>query len=316
MACGPGERPAPRALVDGLTLPSPATVPAAQPALRPRRRLVVALALGALRGRIRPAAPPTRCTLGPRAPDLDGASRAETRASAAARSSTCRSAGDGRGRAGASSASAGSPATSWRPPSAPPATGSSRSAIPIRTAATRRERAGARGHADLDGLARRARGRGRLRRDAEPPAPRRGRGAGRAPARRCSARSRWRRRSPTPRPWSRGGRSAGDALRHGLRPAPPPGASRAPRRGRGRTDRHRDGGAHRLRLLARARLVGRPASANWRIDAAQAGGGALMDLAPHGLDLVDFLLGEPIVDHRGPDCRAACRTTPSTTARC
>lgn len=33
---------------------------------------------------------------------------------------------------------------------------------------------------------------------------------------------------------------------------------------------------------------------NWRIDAAQAGGGALIDLAPHGLDLVDFLLGEPI----------------------
>ncbi|SEH43171.1 Predicted dehydrogenase [Methylobacterium sp. 275MFSha3.1] len=35
---------------------------------------------------------------------------------------------------------------------------------------------------------------------------------------------------------------------------------------------------------------------NWRIDAAQAGGGALMDLAPHGLDLVDYLLGEPIAD--------------------
>jgi predicted dehydrogenase len=33
---------------------------------------------------------------------------------------------------------------------------------------------------------------------------------------------------------------------------------------------------------------------NWRIDVVQAGGGALMDLAPHGLDLVDFLLGEPI----------------------
>ncbi|WP_267357057.1 MULTISPECIES: Gfo/Idh/MocA family oxidoreductase [unclassified Methylobacterium] len=33
---------------------------------------------------------------------------------------------------------------------------------------------------------------------------------------------------------------------------------------------------------------------NWRIDAAQAGGGALMDLAPHGIDLVDFLTGEPI----------------------
>ena len=35
---------------------------------------------------------------------------------------------------------------------------------------------------------------------------------------------------------------------------------------------------------------------NWRIDAAQAGGGALIDLAPHGLDLCDFLLGEPLVD--------------------
>ena len=33
---------------------------------------------------------------------------------------------------------------------------------------------------------------------------------------------------------------------------------------------------------------------NWRVDAAKAGGGALMDLAPHGLDLVDFLLGEPL----------------------
>ncbi len=34
---------------------------------------------------------------------------------------------------------------------------------------------------------------------------------------------------------------------------------------------------------------------NWRVDPGRAGGGALMDLAPHGLDLVDFLLGEPIV---------------------
>ncbi len=33
---------------------------------------------------------------------------------------------------------------------------------------------------------------------------------------------------------------------------------------------------------------------NWRIDAAKAGGGALIDLAPHGLDLVEFLLGEPL----------------------
>ena len=33
---------------------------------------------------------------------------------------------------------------------------------------------------------------------------------------------------------------------------------------------------------------------NWRADAARAGGGALIDLAPHGLDLVDYLLGEPV----------------------
>jgi len=35
---------------------------------------------------------------------------------------------------------------------------------------------------------------------------------------------------------------------------------------------------------------------NWRIDPAKAGGGALIDLAPHGLDLVDFLLDESIQD--------------------
>ena len=33
---------------------------------------------------------------------------------------------------------------------------------------------------------------------------------------------------------------------------------------------------------------------NWRIDPARAGGGALMDLAPHGLDLAATLLGEPL----------------------
>ena len=33
---------------------------------------------------------------------------------------------------------------------------------------------------------------------------------------------------------------------------------------------------------------------NWRIDPARAGGGALFDLAPHGLDLAAMLLGEPI----------------------
>ena len=41
---------------------------------------------------------------------------------------------------------------------------------------------------------------------------------------------------------------------------------------------------------------GTEARENWRIDPAKAGGGALIDLAPHGLDLVGFLLGEPIVD--------------------
>ena len=35
---------------------------------------------------------------------------------------------------------------------------------------------------------------------------------------------------------------------------------------------------------------------NWRIDPAQAGGGALIDLAPHGIDLVAFLLDDAIVD--------------------
>ena len=34
---------------------------------------------------------------------------------------------------------------------------------------------------------------------------------------------------------------------------------------------------------------------NWRTDRARAGGGAAIDLAPHGLDLVDALLGEPVV---------------------
>lgn len=33
---------------------------------------------------------------------------------------------------------------------------------------------------------------------------------------------------------------------------------------------------------------------NWRVDGAKAGGGAVMDLAPHGLDLIDFLLDEPV----------------------
>jgi len=35
---------------------------------------------------------------------------------------------------------------------------------------------------------------------------------------------------------------------------------------------------------------------NWRIDPARAGGGALMDLAPHGLDLSSYLLNEDLVE--------------------
>ncbi len=35
---------------------------------------------------------------------------------------------------------------------------------------------------------------------------------------------------------------------------------------------------------------------NWRIDPARAGGGALMDLAPHGLDLASVLLGERLAE--------------------
>ncbi len=37
---------------------------------------------------------------------------------------------------------------------------------------------------------------------------------------------------------------------------------------------------------------------NWRIDPARAGGGAFIDLAPHGLDLAQGLLGEPLVETR------------------
>jgi len=39
---------------------------------------------------------------------------------------------------------------------------------------------------------------------------------------------------------------------------------------------------------------GRPHD-NWRIDPARAGGGAAIDLAPHGLDLVGMLLGDDVV---------------------
>ena len=35
---------------------------------------------------------------------------------------------------------------------------------------------------------------------------------------------------------------------------------------------------------------------NWRVDPARAGGGAFIDLAPHGLDLLQWIVGEPIVE--------------------
>ena len=35
---------------------------------------------------------------------------------------------------------------------------------------------------------------------------------------------------------------------------------------------------------------------NWRVDPARAGGGAFIDLAPHGLDLTQVLLGEPLAE--------------------
>lgn len=37
---------------------------------------------------------------------------------------------------------------------------------------------------------------------------------------------------------------------------------------------------------------------NWRVDPARAGGGAFIDLAPHGLDLAQFLLGEELAQVR------------------
>ena len=42
---------------------------------------------------------------------------------------------------------------------------------------------------------------------------------------------------------------------------------------------------------------GRPHD-NWRVDPARAGGGAAIDLAPHGLDLAGVLLGEDVVELR------------------
>jgi 1,5-anhydro-D-fructose reductase (1,5-anhydro-D-mannitol-forming) len=39
-----------------------------------------------------------------------------------------------------------------------------------------------------------------------------------------------------------------------------------------------------------------PGHDNWRVDRARAGGGAFIDLAPHGIDLAGFLLDDPLVE--------------------
>ena len=51
-----------------------------------------------------------------------------------------------------------------------------------------------------------------------------------------------------------------------------------------------------IRIVYACWLPANWAGDNWRIDRKRAGGGALMDLAPHGLDLAATLLGEPLVD--------------------
>lgn len=51
-----------------------------------------------------------------------------------------------------------------------------------------------------------------------------------------------------------------------------------------------------IRIVYACWLPANWAGDNWRIDRRRAGGGALMDLAPHGLDLSATLLGEDLVD--------------------
>ena len=61
---------------------------------------------------------------------------------------------------------------------------------------------------------------------------------------------------------------------------------------------------------------GRAPHDNWRVDPARAGGGAAIDLAPHGLDLVGALLGEDVVDLHAAAADAGAGLRRSTTARC
>ena len=51
-----------------------------------------------------------------------------------------------------------------------------------------------------------------------------------------------------------------------------------------------------IRIVYACWLPANWAGDNWRIDPRRAGGGALIDLAPHGLDLASYLLGERLTD--------------------
>ncbi|GAC1305737.1 MAG: 1,5-anhydro-D-fructose reductase [Vulcanimicrobiaceae bacterium] len=53
-----------------------------------------------------------------------------------------------------------------------------------------------------------------------------------------------------------------------------------------------------VRIVYACWLPARWSGDNWRVDPSRSGGGALVDLAPHGLDLVAMLLGDPIVEAR------------------
>ena len=112
----------------------------------------------------------------------------------------------------------------------------------------------------------------------------------RPPASPCSARSRWPRRWPMPRPWPR--RSGARAFPT----APPSTSATIPRMRPSAT-------LSRPARSARSPRSASPMPAGWMRAGRPTtggptrcarGGGALMDLAPHGLDLADYLLGEPV----------------------
>ena len=70
-----------------------------------------------------------------------------------------------------------------------------------------------------------------------------------------------------------------------------------------------------IRIVYACWLPANWAGDNWRIDPRRAGGGALIDLAPHGLDLAAYLLGERLVESPRWG-RRGCIVTRSRTARC